>query len=63
MTIRGMNRSTTHTARGGLFGTLGFDETISLFVYVYMDNGDAGEIQQGRKYRVIHGLLRIYDRV
>jgi len=57
MTIRGMNRSPTHTARGTLLCTLGRDETISLFIYVYMYNGDAREIQQGRKYCVMHGLL------
>jgi len=57
MTIRGMNRSPTYTARGTLLCTLGLDETIFLFIYVYLDNDDAGQIQQGRKYCVIHGLL------
>jgi hypothetical protein len=45
MTIRGMNRSPTPTAKGPLLCTLGLDETISLFIYVYMDNDDAREIQ------------------
>src|SRR6266853_1360635 len=55
MTIRGMNRSPTYTARGTLLCTLGLDETIFLFLYVSLDNDDAGQIQQGRTYCVIHG--------
>src|SRR5712691_2675261 len=50
MTIRGMNRSPTYTARGTLLCTLGLDETIFLFLSVSLDNDDAGQIQQGRTY-------------